>query len=67
MIFGRTVFESSDTGMTYEEAASMALGDIPVINHADIGHTAPMMTMINGAVLNLVYKNNKMTLSFSLV
>ena len=67
VIFGRTVFESSDTGMTYEEAASMALGDIPVINRADIGHTAPMMTMINGAVLNLVYKNNKMTLSFSLV
>lgn len=67
VIIGRTMFESSETGMTYEEAAEMALGDIPFINRADIGHTVPHMTMINGAIMNLDYRTDRMTVSFSLV
>lgn len=67
VIVGRTLFESSDTGMTYEDATRMALGNIPVINRADIGHTVPHMTMINGAMMRLSYRNAKMKVTFSLV
>ena len=67
VIVGRTLFESSDTGMTYEDATRMALGNIPVINRADIGHTVPHMTMINGAMMHLSYRNAKMKVTFSLV
>ena len=67
VILGRSAFPSSETGLTYAEALQMALGDIPFIDRADIGHTAPMMTMINGAVMHLNYADNRMTVSFSLV
>ncbi len=67
VIVGRTLFESSDTGLSYREAAEMALGDIPVIHRADIGHTLPHFTMINGAMMELVYKDSQMDITFSLV
>ena len=66
ILVGRVCFESSDTGLTYEEAMQKAFPDIPVIYQADIGHTVPSMTMINGAILNLNYKNKKAELTFSL-
>lgn len=56
VIIGRTIFPSSETGMTYEAAGSLALPSIPVISRADIGHTVPHMTMINGAMLDLTYQ-----------
>lgn len=65
IIIGRTVFESSETGMTYAEAITKALGELPVLYQADIGHTYPHMTMINGAMLHLVYKNTKASLTFT--
>ena len=66
VLVGRVLFESSDTGMTYGEAISLALPDIPVLYQADIGHTIPSMTMINGAILNIDYENHKSALTFSL-
>ena len=66
VLIGRVLFESSDTGMTYEEAIQRALGDLPVLYQADIGHTIPSMTMINGAILDVEYKNHKSALTFSL-
>ena len=66
VLVGRVLFESSDTGMTYGEAVSLALPDIPVLYQADIGHTIPSMTMINGAILNIDYENHKSALTFSL-
>ena len=65
VIVGRTIFESSETGMTYEEAITKALHGIPVLYQADIGHTYPHMTMINGAMLHLVYKHTKASLTFT--
>ena len=50
--------------MTYEEAIKRAFPDIPVLYQADIGHTIPSMTMINGAVLHLTYRRRKAALSF---
>ena len=66
VLVGRVLFESSDTGMTYGDALSLALPDIPVLYQADIGHTIPSMTMINGAILNIDYENHKSALTFSL-
>lgn len=76
ILLGRTLFEKSESGMTYEDAVRMAFGSgdgsgaeharIPVIWEADIGHTIPHMTMINGAILRLDYENGRGTLNFSL-
>jgi len=66
VILGRTLFPNSDTGMDYMDALTMALPDLPVLGEADIGHTLPRMTMINGAVLHLEWKRKKATLTFSL-
>jgi muramoyltetrapeptide carboxypeptidase LdcA involved in peptidoglycan recycling len=67
VIIGRTLFESSETGMSYDEAARQALPDIPVITNADIGHTIPCMVMINGAMLDLTYDEGHAGLSFTLI
>jgi len=64
--FGRTCFESNSTGLSYEDAIKHALQDIPVIYDADVGHTVPRITMINGAILHLQYKNGKAALQFKL-
>lgn len=66
VLIGRVIFPSSNTGMTYEEAARRALGDIPFFTEADIGHTPGAMTMINGAVMNLDYFKGKAKVSFVL-
>lgn len=65
VLIGRVLLPSSNTGLTYEEAIQKALPDIPTFYNADIGHTLPNMTLINGAILNLQYHNKKATISFS--
>ena len=66
IIVGRTLIESSETGMSYDEALQSIAEDIPLIYQADIGHTSPSMTMINGAILHLSYQDHKATLKFEL-
>ena len=66
IVIGRTCFESNSTGLSYEDAIKHALQDIPVIYDADVGHTVPRITMINGAILHLQYKNGKAALQFKL-
>ena len=66
IIVGRTLFESSETGMSYQEALTTSYEDIPVIYDADIGHTNPHFTMINGAILNLNYKHHQASITFEL-
>ena len=67
VLMGRTLMESSDTGMTYAEGIRRAFPDIPVIWEADIGHTVPHFYMVNGAILDLCYENGKAGLKFRLV
>jgi len=67
VIVGRVLFESSETGMDYEDAVRMALPHIPVITQADIGHTIPAMVMINGAMMHLDYDHGNASISFELV
>ncbi len=66
VIIGRMILPSSNTGMTYHEAAERALGDIPFFTDADIGHTPGSMTMINGALMRLAYFSGKAQVSFEL-
>ena len=75
VLLGRTLFEKSESGMTYDEAVERAFGGvgqkempwppkIPVIWEADIGHTIPHMTMINGAILRLDYEGGRGTMAY---
>ena len=66
VIVGRTLFGSSGTGLTYEEALERALGNIPYFYDADIGHTIPTMTFINGAICHLDYQDKKASIKFEL-
>ena len=66
VLMGRVLFESSDTGMTYEDALKKALPGIPVVYQADVGHTLPHMTLIMGSVMNLKYAAHKGSISFQL-
>ena len=65
VIVGRVLFEGKGK-MTYTEALDLALGDIPHIMNADIGHVAPRFTFINGAIMTLDTYENKGKISFEL-
>ena len=64
IIVGRVCFESNETGMTYIEALGKL--NIPYVMNADIGHVAPKMTMINGALMTLKTKGTQGTIEFEL-
>lgn len=66
IILGRTLFESNETGMTYDEAILKAFPGIPVLYDADIGHTLPRFTMINGAIAEVNFKNSHASIHFVL-
>ena len=61
IIFGRPLFVREDYGLSYIEAVRETLNDlnIPVICDADIGHLAPQMSIVNGAILEVKYENGK--------
>ncbi len=50
VVFGRELFYSG--GLSYREAVMLELSDmeIPVVFGADVGHKAPRMTFVNGAL-----------------
>ena len=64
ILVGRVCFESSETGMSYTEALDKV--GIPYVFNADIGHVAPKMTMINGAMITLKTGDNTGTIEFDL-
>lgn len=66
IINGRTIFPSSFTGMSYFEALRLAVDNVAIINDADIGHTIPRMTLINGAYATINAKNENFTIIFEL-
>lgn len=65
LLFGRVLFPSSETGMSYEEAVRLAAGDLPWVMDMDIGHTNPSFTLINGALLKVQVRSGKGTLTFT--
>ena len=64
-IFGRVLIENNEF-ISYKDAIEMALGDIPYIMDADIGHTKPSMTLINGSYATIKYKDNKGSIEMTL-
>lgn len=65
-MFGRVMFPGTFLDMSYEEAIVRALGDAPIVFNMDIGHVAPRMTVINGAMGELFSKDGKGTFKMSL-
>ena len=67
-LFGRSALEQSCYGISFKEAVRRVLGDlnIPIIFNADIGHVSPRMTIINGAICNVISKDGKGEITFEL-
>lgn len=67
IIFGRELMYTDTYGMAFKEAAMEFLKDknIPVVFGADIGHKAPQMCMVNGAIAKILYENGKLEMNYS--
>ena len=60
VLVGRVAMPNENPkGMTYKKALDLALKDIPHISEMDIGHTSPMMTLINGSMVKVNYRDNR--------
>lgn len=68
IIFGRNCMYTSIFNKTFEETVKESLKDlkIPIIIDVDIGHIAPRITIINGAIANITTKDGKGKISFEL-
>ena len=67
VLIGRVAIPNIDNeNLDYIKAADKALGKIPHIMEMDIGHSDPRMTLINGAIINVKYKDGKGSISFNL-
>ena len=68
VIFGRVCFPGDATDIDYLEKLERVFGelDVPVIWGADIGHTKPSMTLINGSMGHLVVEDGKALIEMEL-
>lgn len=68
VVFGRTCFPGEAEDGDYLEQLERVFGnmDLPVIWNADIGHTKPSFTLINGAIGHLTYDNGQAEFSMEL-
>jgi muramoyltetrapeptide carboxypeptidase LdcA involved in peptidoglycan recycling len=68
VIFGRVCFPGEATDLDYLVQLERVFGemDVPVIWGADIGHTKPSMTLINGSMGHLVYEDGSAMLEMEL-
>ena len=68
VIFGRVCFPGEATDIDYLTQLERVFGemDVPVIWGADIGHTKPSMTLINGSIGHLEYSNGHALISMEL-
>lgn len=67
VIVGRVMYPSSNTNLTYEESLEKIFKEIPLIWNTDITHVAPKMTIINGSIVQITYKDNKGSLKFDCI
>lgn len=68
IIFGRSMVESSYYDISFENALNKSLNDlgVPVLWDLDFGHVSPRMTIINGALVKVNYKEGKGNIEFYL-
>lgn len=65
VVVGRVLFEGGFTEMTYKQALKNIFGeDVLLVFNADIGHTAPHMMMVNGAVALVKAEDKKGSIEF---
>ncbi len=66
VVFGRELFYSGD--LSYREAVMLELSDmeIPIVFGADVGHKAPRMTLVNGALAIFDVRDGTCELSYRL-
>ena len=50
----------------HEQAIRRALGDVPFVLEADIGHVKPCFTLINGALGHITVENGRAKLEMEL-
>ncbi|SHO50940.1 S66 family peptidase [Anaerocolumna xylanovorans] len=62
-VFGRSAFCEESYGISYEEAVTSVVKDVPIIINADIGHKAPSLTIINGSMGSFVCRDGKGSLT----
>jgi muramoyltetrapeptide carboxypeptidase LdcA involved in peptidoglycan recycling len=62
-VFGRPLFYD---GNDYKDAVTSAIGDlgVPIVFDADVGHKAPRMTFVNGAIAEFDIRDGKCTLNY---
>ena len=69
---GKTTYVKEHRGnalvydLDYIKAADKVLKKIPHICEMDIGHTTPYMTLINGALIDVRYRQGKGSIAFKL-
>ncbi len=68
IIFGRSATNASNYDISFLEAirSSLEMLQIPIIVNADIGHVAPRMTIINGALASVTSEGGCGKISFYL-
>ena len=68
IIFGRNIQENCNYDISFKDALKWSLGklNIPIIYDFDLGHVSPRITIINGAIANIQYKNKKANIRFEL-
>ena len=68
VVFGRPCFRGDATDIDYLEQLERVFADLeaPVIWNADIGHTKPSFTLINGAIGHLSYDHGYAELTMEL-
>ena len=59
ILFGRLCDEITYTDTSIKDAIGYFLKDlnIPIIINADIGHTTPVITIVNGSIVKITYNN----------
>lgn len=67
VIVGRVMYPSGFyEDFTYQVALKKIFGDIPIIFNADVGHVCPKMTMINGAIIEVMVNDCEGNIRFRL-
>lgn len=66
IIFGRPMYTANALDEEYIELLKMAFNNIPFIWGADIGHTKPVMTIINGSIGTVTCNNKRAKLCMEL-
>ena len=60
------LFPNEDV-ITYKEAFNKAFPNKNIIMEADIGHIKPVMTIINGSLVNIKFKNKELEMTTDLL